>query len=900
MTGHIFISNDYVTNDLLYLNQGDGTFKDVASQLWKHTCHSAMGNDVIDLNQDGLADIVALDMMPESNYRKKTMLNSASYTSYINNDRFEYDYQYVRNVWQLNQGLNPETGLPLFSEIGMLAGISQTDWSWTPSIADFDNDGWRDLLITNGFPKDITDRDFINYHSQVFSLAKYAMLQQRIPSVKLANYAYRNQGGLQFEDQTEDWGLTTPSFSSGAVYVDLDNDGDMDWVVNNINDPAFVYENKRSPKEPNHWISISLHGQIENPDAYGSWVEIWHEGQHQIWEHSLCRGYLSSVDPRVHFGLGKSEMLDSLRISRPDGKWRQWERLTADQMLEFDLQEGEWRSPKEQKQAEPKLFKPEIDLQYVDRDSDFVDFNVQRLLPHKLSQYGPSLAVGDVNQDTLEDLYVSGSHFFEGSFFLQQKDGSFVQADLIDGPEGGEKVAEELGSLLFDADSDGDLDLYLVSGGNEFTLAEQYYQDRLLINEGGRFTASPNALPSMLSSGSAVKAVDYDQDGDLDLFVGGRNVPEQYPRPASSYLLRNESRGGVAKFVIDEENQAQFEKLGMVCDALWTDYDEDGWVDLMVAGEWMPLRLWRNFEGRLIEVSESAGLAEHIGWWNSLSGVDLDRDGDMDYVAGNLGLNTLLKASQEQPVRLFAADFDQNGSYDPILSTHFKDLGGKAKAFPFFGRLDIEKQLVQVKKQFPFHQNFGRTTIEEFMAMNPADSMLQLSANYLRSSWIENLGDGTFAIHSLPIEAQFAPVYGILADDFDGNGYPDLALVGNDYGTELTIGRYDASNGLILLNGPEGLRPANFAETDFFVAGDAKALVGLRGTDAEFHLFASQNQDSLCSFTLPAASYFALQAGETREIPQADGSVIRYEGYCGSSYLSQSSNTYRLSASVPN
>ncbi|MEL7535396.1 MAG: VCBS repeat-containing protein, partial [Bacteroidota bacterium] len=496
------------------------------------------------------------------------------------------------------------------------------------------------------------------------------------PSVKLQNYAYQNQGDLQFADKSDDWGLTTTSFSSGAVYADLDNDGDMDWVVNNINDPAFVYQNHTSAPDGNHWFKVSLKGPTSNPDAYGSWVEVWHGGQHQVWEHSLYRGYLCTVDPRVHFGLGADQMIDSLLIKRPDGKQKTWTQLKADQFFTVDLSEGEWRSPMEGKTQKQKLFteaSAALNLQYMARDSDYVDFNVQRLLPHKLSQYGPGLAVGDVNQDGLEDLYVSGSRFYKGRFFVQQADGKFESLDLINGPKGGEKIEEELGALFFDADADGDDDLYLVSGGNEFALELKSYQDRLLVNEGGRFTASPNALPDMLSSGSAVKTVDYDQDGDLDLFVGGRVVPEQYPRPATSYILRNESENGEPRFVVDDQNQATFEELGLVCDALWTDYDEDGWVDLIVAGEWMSLRFFHNEKGKLVDQTAASGLADQVGWWNSLTGVDLDLDGDTDYIAGNLGLNSFVRASDEQPLGIYAADFDQNGSFDPISSIFFED-----------------------------------------------------------------------------------------------------------------------------------------------------------------------------------------------------------------------------------
>ena len=893
----IFITNDFVTNDLFYLNQGDGTFKDVAPALFKHTCHSAMGNDVVDLDNDGRMDILALDMMPEDNFRKKTMLMSNNYNSYLSNNRLGYTYQYVRNVYQHNEGFNPQTGLPLFAEVGMMAGIAQTDWSWTPSAADFDNDGKRDLLITNGFPKDITDRDFVNYHSEVFAYANYQFLKDRIPSVKLNNYGYRNEGGMTFSDQSEAWGLKIPSFSSGAVYVDLDNDGDLDWVVNNIDDPAFVYENAGKDQAASNWLNVQLKGDDNNPDAYGTWVEIWAGGEHQIWEHSPFRGYLSSVDPRIHFGLGTQPKIDSIRIIRPDGLSRLWKELEPNQWLQISLTEGSWTMPPASPSPSQPLFTDHthsLQLMYCDRDSDFVDFNIQRLLPHKLSQYGPGLAVSDVNGDGLEDLYVTGPHFKRGLFFIQNPDGTFDRRNLLANESGSIKMEEELGALFFDADGDGDQDLYLVSGGYEFDAGHPAYQDRLFLNEGDSFRLAKAALPALTASGSCVKAVDYDHDGDLDLFVGGRVVPSQYPKPATSYLLRNESRDGKARFVIDEQANAVFGQLGMVSDALWTDYDSDGWVDLIMAGEWMPLTLLHNEAGTFRNMTQSAGLASAVGWWNSLAGGDFDRDGDIDYIAGNLGLNTLFQASDAHPVGIYAADFDGNGGYDAIPTQYLRDSTGAFQEFPFYGRLDVEKQLVGVKKQFPYHAQFARSTMAQFLKNNAGGELLTYHANYLQSSWIENLGNGTFTIHPLPTAVQTSPVYGMVVDDLNLDGYPDVVMVGNDFGNELTAGRYDASNGWVLWNGPDGFQVRSYDQTGFLVSGDAKALVKLQGNQGQIHYVASQNQDSLRVFSTHGSESLRLAPGQALDLQYPDGSKQRVEGYCGSSFLSQSSPTFSL------
>lgn len=915
----IYVTNDYLTNDLLYINNGNGSsprFTDQAVDYFKHTSHSAMGNDVEDLNNDGLVDFMSVDMMPADNYRKKMMTSANNYLVYQNNNQYHYTYQYPRNTLQINQGVNPKTGKPVFSEMGLLAGVAETDWSWTPMITDFDNDGFRDIIITNGFPKDITDQDFMAYRRDVGNYTETMSLLELIPSVKITNYAFKNKGksddaSFGFEDVTKAWGIDVPSFSNGAAYADLDNDGDLDYVVNNINDSASVYRNNSiqlKPEESNY-LRVKFNGLANNINGIGAWVEIAYDnGQKQVYENTPYRGYLSTIENVAHFGLGKTKKVDEVKIIWQSGKQQILKNVAANQVLVVD----ENLAIDSPKNAEGKpaftLFKDITDslaINYVHTELDAIDFNIQKLLPHKLSQFGPAIAVGDVNGDGLEDVFIGGSMKKKGVFLVQNANGKFLKSDLILNETDETKLAEDMGVLLFDADHDNDLDLYIVSGSNELPKDSPDYQDRFYENDGkGHFAQNKNALPKFLKSGSCVKASDYDHDGDLDLFVGGRMEVNAYPKPVSSYILRNDSKAGQpTKFTnVTAQVAPNLNNIGLVCDALWTDFDNDGWIDLMLAGEWMPITILKNTNGKFANITPAtASLNKEVGLWTSLTSGDFDNDGDMDYIAGNLGLNTLNKASNEFPVGIYGKDFNNDGNYDAIPSVFYKNKEGERIEVPFHGRDDLAKQMNTIRKKFDNFSKFANAGIKDVLSEEDLKEALILKANYLKTSYIENLGKGEFKVSALPIQTQTAPINGMLVEDFDADGNLDILMVGNDYGTEVSVGRFDAFNGLLLKGTGKGkFKPLNLSETAFCVGGDAKGLVRVTNAKGQPLMMATQNLAELKTFK-GTKNYISkpLQSGDVIAIEKlSNGKSRRVEVGYGTSFLSQSSRNLLLSPDV--
>ncbi len=907
----LYVTNDYLPNDLMLINNHDGTFTDHLSDCFKHTSSNSMGVDVNDINNDGLVDIFTLDMNPEDNLRKKMMLNPGSYRTYQNSDAFGYTYQYVRNTLQLNQGNPPKTSdsskLPVFSDIAFSAGVAETDWSWTPLITDFDNDGFRDILVTNGFPKDVTDHDFISFRNKSSQLVSKSELLKQIPEVKLHKYGYRNDGDLHFSDVSEKWGLMKKTFSNGAVYVDLDGDGDLDLVMNNINDEAGIYRNESREQDAagHHYLRLRLAGDSLNPEGLGAWIELHYAGgQKQVYENTPYRGYLSTNENIAHFGLGKVTVVDSLLIKWPDGK-KQWLlQVPADQVLTVKAADAKPGGADHQPETAKPLFAelpPSVTQGFRHTETDYIDFNIQKLLPHKLSDYGPGLAVADMNGDGLDDFVCGGSAGHPASLFFQDKSGNFHREPLFVS-DTLVKRSQDTGLLLFDADGDGDADLYVASGGYENEPGSEAYQDRFYLNDGaGRFTLSDYTLPANHTSKFCVRAADFDRDGDLDLFVSGRVDPHNYPRPVSSFIFRNDSKNGKIQFTdVTAEIAPDLVKGGMICDAAWTDFDNDGWPDLVLAGEWMPVTLLKNTRGRFGNVTEAAGIAGKTGWWNSIVAGDFDNDGDMDYVVGNLGTNSYFRAAQGQPVRIYAKDFDKNGIYDVIPSLYLPDEQGRPKEFPAQGREDLLRQITAMRKKFATNRLFATAGMDVVLGAEERKDALVLEAGELRSVLLRNKGNGQFSMEPLPPAAQFSTLNAMMAEDINGDGNLDLLLNGNDYGTDVSVGRYDAFNGLFLAGDGKGnFNPMPMAVSGFYVPGNAKALVGLRGATGRLMIAASRNRDALKVFDAGDHSVIAFRPGQYQmRLHWKDGRQRLQEGYYGSSYLSQSGRFF-LSGLAP-
>jgi hypothetical protein len=910
----IFITNDFNSNDLLYINNHDGTFTDKASAYFKHTSANGMGQDVIDINNDGLADVVELDMNPEDNYRKKMNLGVNSYQLYLNSDYYGYQYQYVRNTLQLNMGPSlkegDSVGDPVFTDIGFYSGIAETDWSWTPLVQDFNNDGLRDIIVTNGFPKDVSDHDFVAFRNETHGIASKEFTLSQIPAVKIHNYAFQNRGNCKFQNVSYDWGFQKASFSNGAVYADLDNDGDLDVIINNINDEAMLYENTldRSRQANAHYLDIKLQGDSLNRNGLGAKLELFYKDQKQVYEQNPYRGYLSTIPMNPHFGLGSTVSIDSLVLFWPNNKRQVLQNVRADQTITLDIHNAkEFTPPVRLFKDSAALFREITDsagISYVHKESDFIDFNIQKLLPHKFSEYGPPLAVGDLNGDGLDDMIVGGSSGTSASIFLQQKNGKFSEKqfekeNVLEG-----KKSDELGISLFDADGDDDLDLYIASGGYEHSANSDAYQDRLYINDGrGNLSLATNAIPKNMTSKSCVRAADFDKDGDMDLFVAGRVIPGQYPKPTSCFIYRNDSKNGRIIFTdVTTEIAPSLVNIGLTCDAIWTDYDNDGWPDLILAGEWMPVTFLHNKNGKLQNITASTQTASQVGWWSSIVAGDFDNDGDIDYVVGNLGLNSFYCANDKYPVSIYAKDFDKNGSYDAVptiyLRTSMTDTS--RKEYPAQTRDDLVKQMVSFRNKFQNHKTYAAATFDKMFTKEEMKDALVLRANNFAHCFIRNLGNGKFEMIPLAQPTQYSCIDGMVADDFDGDGNLDLIINGNDYGTEPSVGRYDGCNGILLKgDGNGGFIAQSILQSGIFIPGNGKSLVKLRGTKGEYLVAASQNRGRIKVFSLNRSprNVPAYPTDVSALVKFKNGKLQKREFY-SSSFLSQSARFVPLSRTI--
>ena len=848
----IYTTSDYTEKDCYYHNDRNGHFTESLSRSFTHISKYSMGSDIADYNNDGRPDVLTLDMLPEDNHRQKLLKGPDEYDEYHLLLDSGYYHQQMRNMLHLNEGVDDEGHLR-FSEIGQLAGVSNTDWSWAGLFADFDNDGWKDLFISNGYLRDFTNMDFLKYtvpDAKVQAAKEghqdfqtYELVRQ-MPSNKLTNYLFHNNGNLGFTNVSAAWGLSQPGVSNAAAYADLDNDGDLDLIICNNNQPAQVYRNDENQLKKNHFLCIRLSGEGLNTKAYGARAILtMADGTKQYQELYPVRGYQSTMAPELFFGFPAQATARQLTVIWPSGKRTVFTGVESDQILQ--LNEKDAVASEEPVHQPYRLFTDvtkSSGLSFIHRENDFVDFKEEVLLPYQLSREGPALAKGDVNGDKLEDIYLGGAIGQAGRLFLQTNEGRFIPAPAQ--PWLTDTVHEQVNALFFDADNDGDLDLYIVSGGNEYADQSPEFQDQLYINDGkGNFTkASETALPSMLSSKLAIAAGDFDQDGDIDLFIGGRGMSGSFPLPSKSYLLRNDTRDGVVHFTDVTDQVCPALRLpGMVTTAVWTDVNNDRYPELLLAGDWMSVQLFHNDKGRLIDVSAKAGLTHLTGMWSSITALGPDKDGHLDFVLGNGGYNSQFKASVSQPMMLYAADFDDNGTMDPIFCYYIK-----GKSYPMASRDELLDQITSLKKKFIRYSDYADATIQDIFPKNKVAGARLFTCEQLASGILRRRDVERYEFAPLPAQAQFSKVFAAVTDDLDGDGISDLLIAGNFYPYRTQLGACDASLGLLLKGtGGGNFQAVDAAVSGLYVGGDVRHVVEVKTFSGDKLLVVAKNNDAV-------------------------------------------------------
>ncbi len=799
----IYIGNDFHENDYLYLNQQDGTFIEVLGKSTAHTSRYSMGNDIGDLNNDGWADIVTLDMLPAKYETLKASDAEDPLDVYQYKLNYGYNYQFSRNALQLNLGNGK------FSDIGMFSGIYATDWSWAALLADFDLDGYKDIFISNGIPRRLNDLDYIKFISNDVAVQmrlnsgqitdKELGLTEKMPVIKIPNYLYRNKGDLTFEDKAKAWGLDLPTFSSGSAYTDLDNDGDLELVVNNTNDVAQVYKNLSREKNPkNNYLKIKLEGDSLN--RFGIGAKVIARTKYGLISQELytTRGFQSAISAEIVLGLGDMASLDSLTVIWANHQTQTLRQVKSNQTLTLKQSEAKGKYIFPDNNPKNPLFESLSDslgIDFIHQENKFVEFNREPLMPHMVSTEGPALAVGDVNGDGKEDFFVGGAKHQSSALYLQTDKG-FEKSNLA--VLKADSVYEDVEAIFFDANNDQSLDLLVLSGGNEFYGKSEYTRPRLYLNDGkGNFTRDKNAFKEIYLTGGALALSDFDKDGDIDIFIGARATPWNYGITPESYLMRNDGKGNFKNIATQ---MPDLQKIGLVTSAEWGDLDGDGYEELVVVGEWFDIAIFKNQKGKLEKSDiKTTGLAQTKGFWNVVKLIDINQDGKLDLVCGNLGLNSKLQASPEMPIEMYVGDFDKNDQVEQLLYTYFD---GKKRLFAT--KDEVSKQLTMVNKKFLSYQEYSNAKPEEIISPALLKEALQLTIDETRSCIFLNQGKLNFVKMPLPAEVQFSTMNSLISYDFDGDKKEDLLIGGNFYDCNIQMGRYDASYGTLLINQGKG------------------------------------------------------------------------------------------------